>query len=177
MMNILKKASVSIFSIVLVSGPVHAHYFDNIYLGLGWGEVDINERSYDDPEGFEFIVGMNTSEYFAFEVSYIDFDKSKSDWYTPTRAIEAETYTVGVLGKLPLTQNWDLFAKLGYHFGELDMYDGGVKVGDDDGDDIFWGLGSTYNFDNGFGVGIRYNEYSYDRNDVDFWSINLQYAF
>lgn len=167
--------------IALSSGGAFAETNNGFYLGAGVGEVDIDTDGFDDPTGFEFIAGFNINENFSLEASYIDFGDA-SDNVPPSWEIEADSIAFGVLGKIPLSSNLELFAKLGYHSWDAEISEDGFgSFGDDDGSDIFYGVGATYNFENGLGLGIRYNSYSFDvendDSDVSMISANIQYRF
>lgn len=52
---------------------------DTGYIGLGFGSVDYDAdsiSSFDDPTGFEIILGKEISRNLSFELSYIDFGEA-----------------------------------------------------------------------------------------------------
>jgi opacity protein-like surface antigen len=150
------------------------------YIGLGVGSVDYGVDSssdFDNPMGFELIIGKQVSRNVSFELSYIDFGESDNS-ATPTQHLEADAITAGVLlgGKLGKTA--DVFVKLGLQGWNRELTtDGSGVTASKDGTDLFYGLGVMVNVTSNLGFGARYNIYDFDGDDVTMLSINAQLSF
>ena len=153
---------------------------DTAYIGLGLGSVDYDAQSisdFDDPTGYELLVGKDISRNIAFEISYIDFGKA-DDSSSPAQHLEGDAFTAGALLKAKLGKVTDVFLKLGMHSWDREVsQDGSGVIGSDDGIDVLYGFGATVKVTNNIGVGARYNVYSFDSDDVTMLSINAQIGF
>lgn len=179
--NVQKNLLILSLVLPLLSFNATAETDPAAYIGVGFGEVDIDTEGFDDPTGLELIGGYQFNNNFALEVTYLDFGEA-SDNESPDWEITADSLTAGIVGKIPLNANFEVFAKLGYHSWDVELSEDGYgKLGEDDGSDIFYGVGAIYNFGNGFGLGVRYNSYTFgaddDDTDVTMLSLNLQYSF
>ncbi|MEX0731987.1 MAG: porin family protein [Aquisalimonadaceae bacterium] len=147
------------------------------YVGLGIGTVDLDTPGFEDPRSLEIIGGYDFSRNFAFEVSYIDIGDA-SDNIPPEWILSGDTLTFGILGKLPITPEFEIHGKFGFHKWDLTLRERGFgTIASDDGTDLFFGFGATYHFPAGFGVGGRYMLYDVDGSDISVLSANLLYAF
>jgi OOP family OmpA-OmpF porin len=140
--------------------------------------VDIDTESFDDPGGIEIIGGYNINPNFSVEVSYVDFGEA-SDNEPPEWLISSNTIALGAVGKVPLTPEFELFARLGYHSWDGELSESGYgKLDEDDGSGMLYGFGANYKLSEKFSIGVRYTNYNFDKDtDVTLLSANLQYNF
>ena len=153
---------------------------DTGYIGLGIGSVDYDAESisnFDDPTGFELMVGKEISRNLSFEVSYIDFGEA-DDGATPARRLDGDAFTAGVLLRAKAGKAADVFVKLGMLSWDREVtQDGAGVIAKDDGTDIFYGLGVMVKTTDKLSFGARYNVYDFDGDDVTMLSINAQLGF
>ena len=153
---------------------------DTGYIGLGFGSVDYDAdsiSSFDDPTGFEIILGKEISRNLSFELSYIDFGEA-DDGIAPVWRLEGESITAGALLRGKVGRAADVFLKLGMHSWDRELTEDGIGViARDDGIDIFYGLGVMVKTTDSLSIGARYNVYDFDGDDVTMLSINAQLGF
>ncbi len=155
--------------------------------------------SVDDTDtGWKLFGGYNFSPNFAVEGSYADLGELsiKSRVTSPVAATvntswEAKTWTLSVVGILPLGYNFDVFGKVGMHYWDADLSataTSGASAAsasdDDNGTDLMYGIGADYNFTNNFALRVEWELYqnigddnSTGESDVDLWSAGVQYSF
>jgi opacity protein-like surface antigen len=150
------------------------------YIGLGVGSVDYgidSSADFDNPMGFELIIGHEVNRNVAFELSYIDFGTSENG-ATPKQKVDASAITAGALlgGKLGKSAN--VFVKLGLQGWDSELsQDGSGVIASKDGTDIFYGFGVMVKATNSISLGARYNIYDFDGDDVSMLSVNAQLNF
>lgn len=133
-------AAVLLCGSALVTAPPAAAQF---YAGggLGWSDYKAGNASNDissgtvdgEDTGFKLFGGYQFNRNFGFELAYLDLGKAS---YTgdlggaPVTggSLENTGFNFSVVGTLPLTQNFDLFGKLGAYLWETKARDvtGGV---------------------------------------------------
>ena len=150
------------------------------YIGLGIGSVDYGVDSssdFDNPMGFELIIGKEVSRNISFELSYIDFGKSDNG-ATPAQHIEANAITAGALLGGKLGKATDVFVKLGLQGWDSEISEDGTGViASKDGTDIFYGLGAMVKTTDNISLGARYIVYDFDGDNVTMLSVNAQLSF
>ena len=153
---------------------------DTGYIGVGFGSVDYDAESisnFDDPTGFELMLGKEISRNLSFELSYIDFGEA-DDAASPVRRLEADAITAGALLRAKVGKTADVFLKLGMLSWDRELtQDGAGVIGRDDGTDIFYGFGVMVKASDKISIGARYNLYDFDGDDVTMLSINAQLSF
>jgi hypothetical protein len=114
------------------------------YIGLGVGSVDYgidSSADFDNPMGFELIIGKAVNRNVAFELSYIDFGTSENG-ATPKQKVDASAITAGALFGGKLGKSANVFVKLGLQGWDSELsQDGGGVIASKDGTDIFYGFG------------------------------------
>jgi hypothetical protein len=153
---------------------------DTGYIGLGIGSVDYGVDSssdFDNPMGFELIIGKEVSRNVSFELSYIDFGKSDNG-ATPEQQLEASAITAGALLRGKLGKTADVFVKLGLQGWDSEISeDGAGVIASKDGTDIFYGLGAMVKTTDSISLGARYIVYDFDGDNVTMLSVNAQLSF
>ena len=150
------------------------------YVGIGFGETDYDAgsiSSFDDPDGIEIYLGYDYSENLGFEFGYVDFGKA-DDGVPPEWHLEADSLAFSLLGKAPLGEKAEVFFQFGLHMWDAEFSEDGFGVfAEEDGNDIFYGIGVRGNITDNFGLGLRYNSYDFDGDDVTRLSLNAQVNF
>jgi len=154
--------------------------FAEVYIGGGVGSVDAGLDDISDfgsATGVELIVGSKINENLSIEASYLDFGEA-SDSFTPIWRVSADSLTFGALAIAPVNENVNLFIKLGLHLWDVSITDDEFGTFfTDDGTDIFFGAGVEFIVGEKVSLGVRYNSYDFDGNDVTMFSINAFIGF
>lgn len=150
------------------------------YVGAAFGTVDMgldSISSFDDPTGFELILGSKVNQNLSLEASYIDFGEA-SDGIAPVWRVNSSTLAFGALATAPLSESFDVFMKFGLHMWDAEISQDGFGVfAEDDGTDLFYGIGATMKVNQNLSLGARYNSYDMDGDDVTMFSLNAQIGF
>lgn len=72
----------------------------------------------EDAWGYQAFVGMDVLPYLGVEVARTDFGEAKGRHGTDKVLLNADTWAVGVIGQIPVTERFTVFGKAGYHFWE-----------------------------------------------------------
>lgn len=175
----LRKSCLTIVLLCTCSYAV-ADVTDTGYIGIGVGSVDYDAESisnFDDPTGFELMIGKEISRNVSFELSYIDFGEA-DDEATPTRHLDSDAITAGALLRAKVGKTADVYLKLGMFSWDSELtQDGAGILGKNDGSDIFYGFGASVKTSDKISLGARYNIYDFDGDDVTMLSINAQLSF
>ena len=150
------------------------------YIGIGYGETDYDAdsiSSFDDPDGLEIYAGFRSSEHLGFELGMVDFGEA-DDGIPPEWHLEAESLAISLLGIAAIGQRSEIFGQFGFHMWDAELSEDGFGVfAEDDGTDIFYGLGFRANVTKNVDLGIRYNVYDFDGDDVTRLNFNAQLGF
>lgn len=172
---------------------------DNLYIGIGTGfsslendseDVDdfisdgADDFDLDDDEDnvFKGFVGYEFNPYFATELFYADLGRTRLEGNNGANTdLESSAYGVSLVGKLPLTDWFELFAKAGMAKWETDV-DGNlgnasVDLEDNDGIDPVYGVGAQLNFEP-FLVRAEYERYDFDSDyQIDTFTASVGFLF
>lgn len=180
---------------------------------VGSAEYDNDEIpgfSTDDSDtGFSAGIGYEFNKYIAVEAGYLDLGETSlngSDTvsgtlygssYTISGTLNAEAevdgFYLGPQVSFPVTDAFDLYAKAGVFFWDLDVsaafsgsltYEGTVYSGSgtatysDDGEDLYYGLGASYDVTDTFTVRADWTRYDdVSDTDIDYYSAGLVFRF
>ncbi len=187
---------VGILALVLVaSAPQAAEW----YAGGSIGEMKVSGLSLsllddgsgltgsvdDSDTGWTVLGGVRLQKHFAIEADYIDFGEfsinATSDGTGsifaagPVAAeISATGFSVSALGLMPVSDHFDLFARIGYFSIDADSSVTNSATGritdSDDDDDFYFGAGAQYNFRAPVSLRLEWRQYR-GPEDVDYLSI------
>lgn len=184
-----------------------AHAGDSkFYIGAGFGQSNYDTgvsgltgtASHDKKDnGYKLFAGYNFNKFVAVEGHYADFGKTSLSGNTgDTFVHDGTTYSflannvtltsnassLGLAGvfSYPVTNAITPFAKLGLHYWEDDgkasssvaNYNDG-----DDGTDLFFGIGMNIAINESLSARVEAERYRFDDDELDYFSIGLQYNF
>jgi OOP family OmpA-OmpF porin len=140
------------------------------YVGAGIGEATIEVGPFkDDDLGFKIFGGYEFNKNLAVEVEYIDGGTQKDRGIK----LDSSVFAVSVLGQLPLSDIFSLYARLGYGSWDLD-----VKGGpNDDDEDLQYGLGAAFNVGPNWQVRAEWEALDVSGGDNQFISVSAVYKF
>ncbi len=135
--------------------------------------------------------GYAINKNVAIEFGYIDLgefdysatsDGSGSLWSSGPLTIDTETTGLlfNVKGSLPVSDIFGLTAKLGLLAWDIeaDASNGGLSgSADDDGNDLFFGVGASARLAQHVGIDLEFERYDIDGDDLDVFSLGISYHF
>ena len=143
------------------------------YIGAGIGDFGIKVDSFDASDtGFKVFGGYRFMDYFAAELEYIDGGTAEDSGFE----IDVSGWNLSGVGRLPIGEKFNVFAKLGMIFWDADL--GGLENASDSGEDFSWGIGAGYSFTDNFGMQVEYQGFEIEDTDtVDMFSASVVYKF
>ncbi|WP_179957434.1 outer membrane beta-barrel protein [Exilibacterium tricleocarpae] len=144
------------------------------YLGLGAGRAYLEDDNrlvgvdFDaDDTAMKVYFGYKINQYIAIEGSY-------ADWGEPDDRIGGNKYEADlsgfggfVMGILPVTDRFDLFAKIGVYLwdAELENKRTNLELADEDGYNLGFGFGAGYDLTNNVGIRVEFEAVDADTLD------------
>jgi hypothetical protein len=188
--------------ISLIAIPTFAYSQAKYYVGAEYtknkidtGISNVSSKLDEEDNGYSIFIGSSINKDFDIEFSYNNFGEASlsgvadnefsyrgTDYiFTDTGTIKAEatSFGVAVKPKLNISKNFDLVATLGAHRWESELTASSASGKDsatENGIDLFYGVGLKGNFDT-FSVGLNYNIYKLDSEEVKSMGIRLSAAF
>ena len=188
--------------ISLIAMPTFAFSQAKYYVGVEYnknkidtGIENVSSRLDEEDNGYSIFFGSPINKDFDVEVSYNNFGEASLSGVngnqfrlngtlyqfnqTATIKAEATSFGIAVKPKLNINKNFDLVGTLGVHRWDVDATLSGTTVagsGSDDGVDLFYGAGVKANFNN-FSVGLNYNIYNFDSDEVKSMGLRVSAAF
>ena len=147
------------------------------YVGAGIGQSYVEENDvspgedFDDEEfGYKAFAGYQFHKNFAVELDYLDFGEPDENISGVDLKIE-DLYAVALygVGKLPLSEQFELFVKFGAAYWEGDAKAsvmGASASSSEDGTELAYGLGASYAFTDQYAVRVEYEEIDVDSDDL-----------
>jgi opacity protein-like surface antigen len=154
-----KLAFIAAASVAALVAPGLAHAQEGAYVGAGYTQFDADDVSVGAVTGR---AGYRFHPNFAAEAE-ASFGVGDDD------GVELDN-SVGVygVGILPVSPEFDLFARVGYHNTEF-------NAGEDDG--IAYGAGAQWNITERFGIRGEYTRLDSDEEEVDTYGASVVYKF
>jgi len=173
-----------ILSIALVSLLAGTAYADpGFSLGASVGYVKVKDSdtdfSFDATDtGYKLFGAYTFSNYFGIEGGYIDFGAPSDNILGQNGEIDASGWNLYGVGTIPLSQNFDIFARAGVVSWDADSRIDGVLVDVDDGNDLALGIGGRLNFTDNLGLRTEFDWFDISEAD-NVWmaSVGLELRF
>ena len=141
--------------------------------------------------GWKVYGGYQWTSHWGFELGYYDFGKASASatvlGVPVTAHGEATGWQLAATGTLPITPEFDVFAKLGIHNSDVDVRASapGVSVSaSGNSTDLAWGLGAKWNFTRNVSMRIEYERFNdvgdsnnTGKTDIDLLSIGVMFRF
>jgi OOP family OmpA-OmpF porin len=184
--------------LLLTAPAAQAANADGLYLGVGAGfsslknddgdvgdfiESGSDDFDIDDDDNvYKAFVGYEYNRYFATEAFYADLGKTRLKGDDGSSAdLESQAYGLSLVGKLPVTDWLELFAKAGMARWETDV-DGhlgnaSTSMDDNDGIDPVYGAGAQLDF-RPLLVRAEYERYDFDSDyKIDSFTASVGWMF
>ena len=173
---------------MLLAGTANAEGF---YIGGSFGAGDATlstNAQFTDPDDRLYLIkglgGFRINDFFAVEGSLLGASNDDyNDGFDDDVDVDFSAVTGSILGIIPASEQFELFAKVGGYIGESDVGDSFLFFGsgnDEDESGLLWGAGAFINLGdrNQFTIRLEYEEFDTDAFD-DLWvvSAGFQYSF
>ncbi|NKI17132.1 porin family protein [Spongiibacter sp. KMU-166] len=140
-----------------LSGP-------HMYVGGNYGVYKSRDGDFDEDDDFvELSLGAQFNQYFGVEAGYLNF----GEFSGTAGSADIDGYDLAVVGRLPLTESFGLYAKAGQLFWDADFDFLGTKQSYD-GDEPFVGVGVDFKVAENLAVNLEYDRYNIDLDDSSF---------
>lgn len=134
------------------------HADGHFYVGGNYGMAKPRGEEFDDENDFiEVNAGGFFNPYVGLEASATLFDDYSSD----LGSLEIEGYGIALIGRLPVYDDWGIYAKVGQFFWDSEI-DTAVGSYSNDGNDTFFGIGTDLPITENLKVIVEYNRYAID---------------
>ena len=184
----MKKISFLLIMILFSTSALSKDYYfitginnNKIETGITVSTASLDE---DDDDMF-FTIGYNYSENLGIDISFFEtgdatLSGDNGDRFTlegteyefivnnAKISVSSENIAIGLRPKAKLSEELDVFGRIGYHFYEATASASGdgittASLTDDDSSDFFYGLGLSYKVENFyFNMGLEYYQLDYD---------------
>ena len=170
-----------------VASDIQVSDFDtgmqDFYLGgsLGLASYDM----WDDSDiTFNIFAGFNLNEILSVELGWINFgevDKSATAFeaialHKAGTILEASAFQAAMIGSFPLSNDLNLYAKLGMTKWDADLATV-VSSASDSGADVFFGAGVDYQFAVSTSVRFSADLYALGDEDIAVYSVGVKQSF
>ena len=196
-----------LFAMILFSNAALSkdYYFitginnNKIETGITVSTASLDE---DDDDMF-FTIGYNYSDNLGIDISFFEtgdatLSGDNGDRFTLEAteyefivnnakiSVSSENIAIGLRPKAKLSEELDVFGRIGYHFYEATASASGdgittASLTDDDSSDFFYGFGLSYKVENFyFNMGLEYYQLDYDYIDeikTEFISVGIRSQF
>ncbi len=172
----MRKLLIATAAITAIAAPAAAQTFSNSYGSLGYSSVRGDDTELN---GFTGRFGTRFTPNFGMEgeVSFGLGDDSIPG--VPNSTVELDYDVAGyVTGVVPVSQNFELFGRVGYGKTQLRSKVFGMSSKDSD-TSINWGAGANYFFDDNNGVRADWTRRDFRDNggEADVWSVSFVRKF
>jgi len=113
------------------------------YIGGAFGSTDVDESGFDNSDTYKIYGGFRSGN-IGLEAAYLNFDSFDVQGSGGAQYVDGDGLEVSAIGFLPVSQNVDLFGKLGILSWNLDANSFGSTFGSDDGTSFAYGAGLQF---------------------------------
>lgn len=179
----------------LTALPLTSKAADNnggFFINGNVGDSNVSKGLYDDDDtgfganvGYRWAVAPNV--LLGVEGGYTDLGKfsTKGNVVGPFPDAEIKGWTLGANGHFNITPNWYVSGRAGLFRADIKggYFDGAnnAVLVDDTANKWYAGAGFGYDFSNNFGIGLNYDYYKADKNNLDLnadlISVSAEYRF
>jgi OOP family OmpA-OmpF porin len=172
---------------LLAGASAYAEQAPGFYAGAGIGQatVKVDDVDFDaNDTAFKVFGGYNFNQYFAAELAYFDGGAPGETYdlgFGDTGRVEAEFtgLNLSAVGRLPVGDNFALFAKAGYASYDVKVSahaDGFSDSASDSDNDLSYGVGAGFSFGQ-FDLRGEYEMVDVSGGDFNILSVSGVYRF
>jgi len=172
----MKLVFAAVATALLAASPAMAADDGGFYVGAGVGSfgVDVDGFSGDDT-GFKVLGGWMFNKYIGGELEYIDGGTVEDSGF----GIDTTALNASVKGNWPVTEQFDVYGKVGYFFwdADVDLFGDSSQEKNESGSDLSWGIGAGYDFTENFGIFGEWQWFQIEEADADMMSVGVVWKF
>jgi OOP family OmpA-OmpF porin len=157
-----------------------------LFVAASVGSAELSE-SFDgfdvdaDSTAYRFTVGWRFNDYLAIDGGYQNFgrfDQTFDDAGTPVDiSLKADGFTLGVIGSLPISDRFSLFARGGAFFWDGDADINNVSVASPEDTNFYFGAGARLALTERLSATVDGSRYDLDGTDSTVLSVGLDFRF
>ncbi len=166
-----------------------------LYLGGSVGKSDIDDSitsglitsgPVDGKDtGYKIFGGYQINQNFGVELGYVDLGKVTYSGFSGTSpvtngTVEATGFNISAVGSVPLNPSFALFGKIGMFVWEAkanDITGGSPFSAKEDGTDVSFGFGLSYNFTKNVSARVEWERFKMDSENASLLSVGIAYRF
>lgn len=172
----MKLIYAAIAATLLAASPAMAADDGGFYVGAGIGIFGVDEGSFDESDtGFKLFGGWMFNQYVGGELEYIDGGTVGDR----DLGVDSTGVNLALKGNWPVTEQFDVFGKVGYFFwdADIDLTGDRGQEQNESGSDLSWGIGAGYDFTPNFGVIAEWQWFQIEEADADMMSASVVWKF
>jgi OOP family OmpA-OmpF porin len=163
-------------SALFATAPVFAADDGGFYVGASIGQFGVDETGFSESDtSFKLFGGWMLNPFVGADIEYIDGGTvGEGDF-----GIDSTGINLSIKGNWPVSEQFDLFAKVGYYFWDADIDvtgDSGQEF-NESGSDVSWGIGAGWNFTENLGLVAEYQWFTVEEADSTLWSGGIVWKF
>lgn len=157
-----------IATLIFGSFAVTAHA-EGLYGGLSYGQTDYDSPGFSDGSGFGFKLGYQINENFAIEGGYLDGGEGDDNDGADSWYLDGDAVQLALKASTNINEPVFGYLKLGYASWDLELDASNTGGGRDsiDGNDLLYGAGVGWNFNEAGRAYLEYQTISVDTDDAD----------
>jgi OOP family OmpA-OmpF porin len=184
-----KRLGLTAFAAFALTGALaaQADTQPGFYVGAGVGTTKVSDNSFDgtgiddSDTGFKIFGGYDFNQNIAVEVSYLDLGEASASDAGDSLSVGVTALTAAAVGRLPLSDMFALYGKLGYASYDVKVHVNiagfGSGSGSDSNSDLFYGVGGALSFGGNFEGRLEYEAINVDGGDLNMISLGGVYRF
>lgn len=169
-------------ALALLSLGVTAHA-EGLYGGVSYGQTDYDAPGFSDGSGFGFKVGYQINDNFAVEGGYLDGGEGDDNDGPDSWYVDGDAIQLAVRASTNINDPVYGYLKLGYAAWDLEIDASNTGDGREsfDGNDLLYGAGVGWNFNEAGRAYLEYQNISVDTDyadgDVATISVGVEFQF
>jgi OOP family OmpA-OmpF porin len=172
----MKLIYAAVAAALLSAAPAMAADGGGFYVGGAIGQFSVDEGSFDESDtGYKLVGGWMFNQYVGGEVEYIDGGTVEDNNF----GIDSTGINAALKGNWPVTEQINLYGKVGYFFwdADIDLTGDSGQEANESGSDLSWGIGAGYDFTDNFGVFGEWEWFQIEEADAEFMSLGVVWKF
>jgi len=172
----MKLIYAAVAAALLSAAPAMAADDGGFYVGAGVGQFSVDEGGFDESDtGYKLFGGWMFNKYIGGELEYIDGGTVEDSGF----GIDTTALNVSLKGNWPVTEQFDVYGKVGYFFWDADIDSSGdsSQESNESGSDLSWGIGAGYDFTENFGIVGEWQWFQIEEADAEMMSVGVVWKF
>ncbi|MBA3581991.1 MAG: porin family protein [Gammaproteobacteria bacterium] len=159
--------------LLLTSGNVAAESEfskPGIYAGAAYGLTRVDNEEFDDDKdsAYKVLIGAKFNRHIALEAAINNYGSAEGPGYSS----EFEGNTLALVGMFPISDVIEPFIKGGKLWWKNDVEILNVVNTEFDGDEVFYGVGANFNFDEHFALRVELERYKFELSQDDVGNVD-----